>query len=583
MDIFVPPDDMSIGQLLWTFCTYAYMISMASNLISDGSELLLLIPQAAGLVGSIVLPILGAVPDGMMVLFSGLGPLLVAQSNVSVGVGALAGSTVMLLTVPWFLSVLGGRVDIVDGKAQYKKAEKLTNSGLFNTGIQFQEQIKANAKVMLVTSLTYLLIQVPAFMADDQKMTASPGKDGKPDLKSWEHELKSESKSENMFALYGLILCIVEFMAYLYIQYVATLPEDGKKPTTSPGCFSKVKTWFHKNLKIGESRYTTPAKIAEMCERMGIQGFLEGFRKEHSLGIDYGSNRQLLAEKSEDMLGATFKGILDFFFNKYANMNDSDGKISRQEFDRILDDLHLYYPSADRDKYFYEVDVDRSDSVTRDEFAQCFMLLAALPPRYTVAKRAGEASQKLGAGGEDDDEEEEQEEVPEDFKDLSPEDQRAAILKRSMWMMSVGTIMVLIFSDPLVEVLAAFGKVTGVPAFYISFVLAPLASNASELVAAYKYSIKKTSKTITVSLNTLEGAACMNNTFCLGIFLALIYVQGLAWKFTAETVSILLVQLIIFFIVVSKNYQTMFDACVILSLLPLSLALVYVMEANGFD
>ena len=41
---------------------------------------------------------LSAVPDGAIMLFSGLGPD--AQNQLSVGVGALAGSTIMLLTVP---------------------------------------------------------------------------------------------------------------------------------------------------------------------------------------------------------------------------------------------------------------------------------------------------------------------------------------------------------------------------------------------------------------------------------------------------------------------------------------------------
>jgi hypothetical protein len=39
---------------------------------------------------------------------------------------------------------------------------------------------------------------------------------------------------------------------------------------------------------------------------------------------------------------------------------------------------------------------------------------------------------------------------------------------------------------------------TSIKPFYISFVLAPLASNASELLAAYKFALKKTKKTITV-------------------------------------------------------------------------------------
>lgn len=93
---------------------YGYVLFMASNSISNGSELLLLVPSISNMVGSVVLPVLGAVPDAMMVLFSGLGED--AQHQVSVGVGALAGSTIMLLTIPWFLAILGGRVNVIDGK-----------------------------------------------------------------------------------------------------------------------------------------------------------------------------------------------------------------------------------------------------------------------------------------------------------------------------------------------------------------------------------------------------------------------------------------------------------------------------------
>lgn len=83
-------------QLIILMAGYGYVLYCGSNMISDGSELLLLIPSIAGIVGSVVLPILGAVPDGAMILFSGLGPD--AQEQLKVGVGALAGSTVMLLT-----------------------------------------------------------------------------------------------------------------------------------------------------------------------------------------------------------------------------------------------------------------------------------------------------------------------------------------------------------------------------------------------------------------------------------------------------------------------------------------------------
>lgn len=56
------------------------------------------------------------------------------------------------------------------------------------------------------------------------------------------------------------------------------------------------------------------------------------------------------------------------------------------------------------------------------------------------------------------------------------------------------------------QVLSEVGDRTGIPSFYISFVLSPLVSNASELIASYNYAQKKTSKTITISLATLTGA-----------------------------------------------------------------------------
>lgn len=42
-------------------------------MISEGSELLLLVDSMKNMVGSVVLPVLGAVPDCAIVLFSGLG------------------------------------------------------------------------------------------------------------------------------------------------------------------------------------------------------------------------------------------------------------------------------------------------------------------------------------------------------------------------------------------------------------------------------------------------------------------------------------------------------------------------------
>merc|ERR1719473_1532501 len=87
---------------------------------------------------------------------------------------------------------------------------------------------------------------------------------------------------------------------------------------------------------------------------------------------------------------------------------------------------------------------------------------------------------------EDDDsdgDDEEEEDLPEDLSCLSPEEQQKRIKMRSGWKLGIGTILIVIFSDPMVDVLQEMSDRLGCPSFYVAFVLAPLVSNASELIA----------------------------------------------------------------------------------------------------
>jgi hypothetical protein len=165
---FMEPEDCSPVQMTILTGIYGYVLFSAAGMIGDGSELLLLVPSLAGLVGSIVLPVLGAVPDGMMVLFSGLGERMMAQEQLAVGIGALAGSTIMLLTIPWFLAIYGGRVSMVKGKPNYSGKPKLKESdGLMSTAVQVGPKIAKTSVIMLVTVCLYLIVQIPALMASN--------------------------------------------------------------------------------------------------------------------------------------------------------------------------------------------------------------------------------------------------------------------------------------------------------------------------------------------------------------------------------------------------------------------------------
>merc|ERR1719330_1508397 len=187
---------------------------------------------------------------------------------------------------------------------------------------------------------------------------------------------------------------------------------------------------------------------------------------------------------------------------------------------------------------------------------------------------------------EEDDEEDDEEaaEVPEDIRaqDLPPEMQNRRVLLRAFYQMGVGAAIVLLFSDPMVGVLDALGDRTGVPNFFVAFLLGPVASNASEMVASYKYAQKKTRKSISVAFSQLLGAACMNNTFCLLIFYLLIAVRGFSWVYHAEVGAIIFAELAMC-LLASRRVHTVMSGLMVLSVLPISLILVIVLKATVFN
>jgi len=266
---------------------------------------------------------------------------------------------------------------------------------------------------------------------------------------------------------------------------------------------------------------------------------------------------------------------------------NNDGHMNSLELHSLLSDLGEDVSVDQSKEWMKRLDPNNTDSIEMDQFTDAMLnyIKEKTEEHLSSPHRAHgtPASSPHGmSAAADDDEDEEEEEMPEEFAHLDPDEQQKLIKRRAFGMMAVALTMILIFSDPMVDVMSNVGERVGVPAFYVAFVLAPLASNASELIASLAYAGKKTKKTITVSLSALEGAACMNNTFCLAIFMALIYFKKLAWKFSAETIAILIVECCIAVIALFPT-MNMYHAVFSLLLFPASIALVAYLEGIGYD
>lgn len=142
-----------------------------------------------------------------------MGDIEQAQESLSVGIGALAGSTIMLLTIPWGLSVIAGSVPIktVDGKrkAIYKKGTKQLDGDRSKTGVAISEQIQKGSYIMILTTIPYFVIQVPAFFIEGNLAVG-----------------------ERHWALLGFIICICGFVGYLAINVKASQADEAKHHRT---------------------------------------------------------------------------------------------------------------------------------------------------------------------------------------------------------------------------------------------------------------------------------------------------------------------------------------------------------------
>lgn len=504
----------------------------------------------AGIVGSVVLPVLGAVPDGAIVLFSGMGPD--AQQQVSVGVGALAGSTIMLLTIPWALSVFAGRVNIDEhGRGNYVRPKndpnwsKLSPPGsrdLFKTGVVLFDEIPSNAKTMVITSLIYLILQIPALF-----YTGTTSRDEKVDF-------EAAARAGRPFAVAAFLASMIAFVIYLYwnVQRSSEVKDD---------VIDEVRV-----AAIRDGEISLSGLLAKELSKLKNQ------KPDASTPL----TSRAEYERLED--------IIRPFFIVYDK--NKDRRMDSDELQLFFKDLGETITRDEAEKWIAAADKDHSGFIEFPELVEAVL-------RYLLAKYEDESrgqrvemkhvvvdsQRSLAIPPSELDEEEEEEEVPEDLADLSIEEQQKHIKIRAAYQLFIGTALVLVFSDPMVDVLSEVGARTGIPAFYVSFVVAPLASNASELIAAYNYALKKTSKTISISISALLGAACMNNTFCLGIFAALIAFKpsGLVWEFSAETFSILFVEFAIGYIALKKT-QRLVDGLIVLLLYPASIFLVFFLE-----
>ncbi|EAL68477.1 hypothetical protein DDB_G0278609 [Dictyostelium discoideum AX4] len=469
MNTIWPCSNTVVGDLM-LMAAYGVLLAFGAKFISDGSEGLMEILDP-GLIGGLVLPILSALPDAIIIVVAGAfgsNP----QAQLSIGIGTLAGSTIMLMTIPWSLSLILSRCDIRGGQSV---DGTLTNKfSLTKTGTTVDDDTPTNAKVMILTSISYLIVQGVAF--------------------AYLKDPDSGKSVEKWFALVGFIVCFSLMAAYCTYQVISPKLQEKKM---------------------------TEAKRSYLQKRI-IHHFIHNLTIKRNL-FQKGDNTQSQLITSDQ------------------NGNGENSPLISNEHKKLPVDIKAMGLKWKKNAHEQAIQHQQQGSSN------------------------GETSIQV----DENDEKEEKEEGPINKKKIA---------LQSAGYLLLGTAMASIFSDPMVDVITSFGEKLDIGLFYISFIITPFCSNASELISSLIFSSKKKKANSSLCYSALYGSATMNSTLCLGIFFALVFFRNLTWEFSAEVVSILFVVVSVGLIGSTQKTMKTYLAPIVLSLYPLSLLLVFLLE-----
>lgn len=481
-----------------------------------------------GVVGGLVIPILGAVPDGAIILLSGMGAGTKEeiQNQLSVGVGTLVGSTVMLLTLPWAGGIFLGRCDYDESSnCAATRKPKLTHTSLLTNCVTVQSDIPQTSKIMFASLLTYLIIQLPSL--------------------SYQSDADGGVSREHPWALGCLIFSAVSFFVYCWSQVQGASAAERDRRLQE---YQRREQW-KKTLDRKLTEKDHQANIFRQYDR-DHSGFIEA--AELSLALQH------LGLKSGRKDVHSLMDAIDVGHVDDGDAGKADGRISLREFQAAVD-------------LWVAVGQDASNITDAKDSKDAKL---GKSPQHHYGSVQSESKD-----GGDEEAEADDDEGEEEFWELS----QSELKLKACMLLLFGTLVVTITSDPMVDVITQVGDRLAISPFYVAFVVTPLASNASEVYASLLFARRKTSESISMTLSTLHGAATMNSTLCLAIFMSIVYSRGLEWEYTAEVATVIVVVAIVALQCMFRRNIFLWQAILVVSLYPGAIIMVYLMQRAGFQ
>eukprot|EP00803_Ostreobium_quekettii_P010909 evm.model.scf_1988.1 EVM.evm.TU.scf_1988.1 scf_1988:1312-9743(+) len=479
-----------------------------------------------------LLPILGALPDCLIIVASGMGPRAEAKGQVKVGLGTLAGSTVMLLTIAWGGSVLLGRCDLEKRRDQLvAKDKKLTKPrDVVETGVTVDRPTQVNAMIMTLSVLLYLIVHIPALAG----MTKDP----------------KEYPSHSIPSIVGFVCCMIALAVYIAFQVV--YPERRRRVLSRLRRRAMRDKALHHLAKLSKAR-----SLGNLVGRNGeldvtaARGLFHRFDLDGSGRIDRRELRNMLMGMAVTMPNSVIEEGIETWMGD-LNKDDSSG-ISEEHFFSGLRRMLSEKKASFRKR--------QQGTVSDEEANRLLSMAISATPRTRLLHEYEEE--------EDDDDDEDEEDEPRT---------KTQTIVEACMKLALGTLIAALFADPMVGTVSSFAKASHIPPFFVAFVATPLASKASELVSLMSFAMKKKKKNMNLTFSQVYGMVTMNNTMCLGLFLLVVFVQDLPWDYTAEVTAIVIPTIIVGYVGSSATTFRTYVALLVLLLYIVGIGIVLIFQ-----
>lgn len=524
------PCSTTLGGNLFLVVVYGFFMLKAAQLLSDGSEMLLAVINP-GIIGGLVLPILGASPDALLILVSGVAASEKnAQSQVLVGMGLLAGSTVMLLTIVLGSCIIAGRCDLQDvgnGKMMMKPRTLTKKYSLYGTGISMDSQTKISAWIMIISVLPFIVVQFPKLFGHPVtfpfKVTSCIlaiigllGYCGYQVISPWLQERRITMARER----YQQLLSVKRLSQFSYEKWGGLLNSDG---SPNDNVLTKLFYFADKN----EDQKLSEAEVRGLIIGLGLPDALT-------------------------LHGIETDNVVDKWMSEF-DIVEADRALTKEEF---IAGMSRWIKSAIK----WSKEQNKGEQKPVDRILSHAANDAELSLQALLDTNADDGE------GEDDEQEE--------TETLGTK----KLVFRAVLKITVGAALAAIFADPLVDAIEGFSTVSGVPSFFVSFVATPFATNFSEAVSSFMFASKKRKQHLSLAFSQIYGSVTMNNTLCLGVFLIVVLLKRVAWDFSSEVLVVVVVTLIMGFLSGFKVTFPLWMAILALFLYPASIALVVILD-----